>query len=191
MRRYGLDHRAGDPLLAVDSEIQVGFRGEGASSGTALRNRFVAELSQAIDLPGRANSPRKHDTLGILSGGEIALIEVKDERGDIVRAVYQAAAFVYRLNALLAQPSYDLSDVVTGMVAQKVGAGLIPPGTMAVVASPLRLVPIVAAPDARPDWANIWRSQSAKVRQQASNHLNGLRFWRLSPSGEVVDEAMA
>jgi len=94
MRRYGIGHMPTDPVLVVDSEVQVGFGliAERVQFERTLRIRLC--LSQADVLP------RKLDALGILVDGNIGVIEVKREQGDLHRAAVQAAAHICTLKQL-------------------------------------------------------------------------------------------
>lgn len=187
MRRYALDHRAGDPFLAGDSEVRLGFRASAEhATGTARRTAHEQQLREVLQLPTGADLPRKLDAIGVLPGGEIALVEVKDEHGDIGRAAWQAVAHVHTFTALMAQPDYDLLAVLNGMIDQKATCGLLPAGTT-VRAMKRDLVPVVAAPDSRPDWRTVWMDQAGPVLDRRAG-LAGCRFWRLSPDGVIKDE---
>lgn len=188
MRSYGLNATHDDPLLAVDSEIVIGFRADdNYNNGTAHKRACTARLRAEVGLPARAQLPRKLDTIGVLPDGNVALVEVKDENGDILRAVHQAAVHVHRFRALATQAGYDLAANINGMIEQKVSVGLLPAGLSHRVRDDLRLVPVVAAPDGDADWKDRWWGKT-RTFVEASPLLRGLRFWRLTPTGEVVEE---
>ena len=189
MRRYGLHHRQGDPLVAVDSEVRVGFRGipgQPKKTGTEVREEHEARLLRALQVPLVGGTPRKLDTLGIHRSGDLALVEVKDEHGDLQRAVVQVAAHIFTFRALINQSTYNLPAVINKMVQQKVDAGLLP-GTVPSLEC-THIVPVVAAPDQRRGWDDIWRRETARVRKTLGPLLGGLQFWKLSDVGEVLEE---
>ncbi len=180
MRRYGPAHHAGDPLLAVDSEVRVGF------GSMAERNAFENDLRARLGLTDQTNLPKKLDTLGILTDGSIGLVEVKEERGNVTRAAVQAAAHVHTFGQLIRQDGYDLVDVLTGMAMQKESVGLLP--AQPTISPHPQLVPIIAAPDERTDWFDRWRRDTEAFRTAQPDLLHGVRFWRLSKTGDVLDE---
>lgn len=188
MRRYGLHHQPEDPIVAIDSEVRVGFRAAEGLSGSVWRSRHEDDLRAAIGLPKRDSVPRKLDTIGLLSGGEVALVEVKAEGGDIIRAVYQAAAHTLTFEKLVEQNPGLFAEVLDGMVEQKAQAELLPATGLLQVKEPIEFIPVVAAPDARPDWAQIWSRDSKAVRQLIGPLLDDLRFWRLSTDGLLLEE---
>lgn len=192
MYRYGQSGRPGDPFVAVDSEIRVGFRAAGGHNGTHWRADYTTTLRTDLGLTRRRDTPEKHDAIGFLPAGEIALVEVKDKKGDINRAVVQAAAFVHRMNHLDSLAGNDLRTMLAKMVEQKAEVGLLPAGTTVSSASDgTAFVPVVAAPDDNPDWDARWRQRSDELRQRLGHLLHGLRFWRLSATGEILDDVAA
>ncbi|MBU0553530.1 hypothetical protein KKB55_13220 [Myxococcota bacterium] len=183
MRRYGLSFRAKAPFLAVDSEIAFGFRGDASyPNGTAHKRDYKVKASRDPDLPAGISPLRKLDTLGVLPDGGIAIVEVKDVGGDLAEAARQVAAHVYNLRQL-GQGGGDIVGVMSRMIRQKIALGLIPKGAYQPSPS-ARLIPVIAAPDARPNWVDHWSTAIAPLRP--SCYLNGLQLWRLSPRGEVL-----
>lgn len=186
MRRYGLRYEVGDPLLAVDSEAVIGFRSDparGLASGSAARAAHQAAARVAVGLPKGQQQPKKLDTIGVLPNGDIALVEVKDKGGDLVRAAWQVAVHAYNFSTLMAQEDRGLVEVIEGMIAQKVALGLIPPVKHPRVAP--KLIPIIAAPDDDPAWASRW---VAGLEGITPPYLEGLRLWRLSKDGVIEAE---
>lgn len=180
MRRYGMGHRTGDPLLAVDSEVQAGF-------GSDLERRdFDNGLRAQLQLADNDTVHRKLDAIGILAEGDIGLVEVKAPGGDLVCAVVQAAVHVQRLQRLNSNQADGLPKILAGMAVQKVGVGLLP--SVPHLVSEPKLVPIVAAPDEREDWFAIWKRETQLVRKTHKDLLVGLRFWRLDKYGELQEE---
>lgn len=179
MRRYGHSWQSGDEFVAVDSEARVGF--------DSRRAQETADEVLAADLglrPGEA-LPKKLDTLAVLPSGDLALIEVKDERGDIGRAVTQVAAHVARFSRLMAQGA--LRAVVQSMLDQKRAVGLVPEGGPDLGATP-RVVPIVAAPHDDDEWARDWSRDTVALRARLAPYLGGLRWLRLSAGGDVLED---
>jgi hypothetical protein len=186
LRRYGLRHRPDDPLLAVDSEVRVGFPSQPDC------RRFEAELRARL-APSRDGLPKKLDALGVLADGGLALIEVKDavvDGGDLTAAVRQVAGHVFTFARLRAAPGAETHRSLVRMIEQKVSTRLLGAHALG-VAREARLVPVVAAPDTRPDWLRAWRDATAPARAAHRALLDDLRFWRLSPIGEVLEEAVA
>lgn len=188
MRRYGLYFRPEDPLLAIDSEVRVGFKKHGpsdAATGTEHRDAYQASARGAIDLAS-AEIPMKLDTLGVLPTGDLALVEVKDKDGDIRRALEQAAFHVHSFTELCAQA--DLVKVVRLMIGQKIEAGLLPPEAAGRLSDKPRLIPVVAAPDDdHENFAAKWLADSATKRFVATTpQLRDLRLWHLSKTGEII-----
>jgi hypothetical protein len=181
MRRYGTGHGRGDPLLAVDSEIRVGF------GSMAERTISEDDLRSRLRLLGKDDLPRKLDTLGILGDGNIGVVEVKDEHGDLVRAVVQVAAHMFTFTRLSAETGYDLGKVITGTADQKASVGLLPKNFGRLNGKP-KIVPVIAAPESRATWVSDWLSETQAVRAAHAGLLDGLRFWKLSPQGEVLEE---
>jgi hypothetical protein len=186
MRRYGMAFQAGDRFLAVDSEIAFGFRGDdNYSNGTEHKADYKADAGKDSDLPAGISPLRKLDALGVLPDGDVAVVEVKDAGGNLAEAARQATAHVYNLRQLM-QSGGDLASVLNRMIAQKVELGLVSKVTYTSASKP-KLVPVVAAPDPAPDWTDRWTAAVAPVRKRTC-YLDGLRFWRLSTTGTILEE---
>lgn len=183
VRRYGLNHRADDPFVAVDKEIRVGFsaKTETAAFESGIRHRF-----------GEVH--RELDSLGILARGDIALIELKKEKESIETGAMQAATHVLTFQTLLAaqqqtNAAFDLAATINVLLEQKVLVDLLP--EHACRGRPhAQLVPVIAAPDRRTDWQTVWTAELQPVRVRHGDLLSDLRLWRLSDDGEVVEEAI-
>ena len=180
VRRYGLDHRTDDLFVAVDKEIKVGF------AAKAETDAFTAELRDRF---GKAH--RELDTIGVLSDGNIGIVELKNEKESVEVAAVQAATHVLTFQRLVAdqrerEPAFDLGTTLNKLIEQKVGVGLLP--ELAYRAKPgATLVPVVAAPDGKPGWDARWRSDLRRALGEHGDLLAGLQLWKLSPDGEVVD----
>lgn len=189
MRRYGLFHSVGDPLIAVDSEIEIGFRKDKNGTyknGTEHKKQDKLDLKRAI--PSLKRNHRKLDTLAVLADGGVALVEVKAEGGDILCALQQAAVHMYRFQALMRTSGFSLHTIVEGLIDQKVRVGLLPPHAMGVLSETPALIPVVAAPDESDrGWVNEWLTPEAKLFIADTPLLKNLRFWRLSPKGDLLD----
>jgi hypothetical protein len=181
MRRYGLDHQRGDPFLALDSEVRIGF------GSTRERGDFEAELLGRLGPGMRGGLPRKLDALGMLPGGDVALVEIKAEGGGLDRAAAQVAAHVFAFGMLAQQAQYDLGAVLSLLARQKAAVGLLPPGTTVANGAP-GIVPVIAAPDAKGDWLERWEDELSPACNAHPELLRGLKLWRLSPEGEVLEE---
>ena len=72
MRRYGAEFEIEDRLLAVDSEIQIGFSSDRGETGSAIRDAFEAEMVDRFGL--KRPIPRKLDVLGVDPEGSILVI---------------------------------------------------------------------------------------------------------------------
>ena len=189
MRSYGLFHSVADPLIAVDSEIEIGFRKDKNGpykNGTEHKNQDKLDLKKAI--PSLKRNHKKLDTLAVLPDGDVALVEVKDEGGDILCALQQAAVHMHRFQALMRTPGFSLHTIVEGIIDQKVRAGLLPPHAIGVLSEAPTLIPVVAAPDkSNRGWVNKWLTPEAKLFIAHTPLLKNLRFWRLSPKGDLLD----
>ena len=178
VRRYTLDARADEPLV-LDTEVQVAF--------AHVEARDVAEAAWRASHPtffGRSK-PRKLDALAVLPDRRIAIVELKREDGDIVQAVRQVGVHALRWRELL--PSTH--EAVAGLAAQKALVGLLPSGLQA--PADAHLVPVVAASDARTDWAERWRDATATLRASEPVVLAGMRFWRLAQDGSIAEDVAA
>lgn len=188
MRRYGLFYGTGSLILAVDSEVRVGFdRDETYVNGTEHGLAFTRELQEQLGDPSQGGH-NKLDTLGILPSGELALIEIKDQDGDIRKAARQLAANLYTLHALREQDPDGFKTAVHGLVDQKIACGLIPDTLPIPRLSKPEMVAVIAAPDRSSDWKRAWERQVGNVLKNVPGVNYGVRFWLLSPQGEVVDE---
>ena len=182
MRRYGHDWRAGDPLLAIDSEARVGFGRQGKISGTERQRADDAATREHLQLDASVTIPRKLDALGILPSGDVALVEIKDADGSISRALVQAAAHAVRYSHLMAHGG--LRDTLGAMIHQKAATGVLPPGCPRPGQAP-RIVPCVAAPDTSPDWPAGWSRDFDRCGQQLRAALADLIFIRLHADGRI------
>ena len=65
MRRYGHGWIAGDPLVLIDSEAQIGYKSRDRrdADDAEIRERLQLSLSETI--------PRKLDAIGVLPGGDL------------------------------------------------------------------------------------------------------------------------
>ena len=184
MHRHGREYCVRDPAIGIDTEVVLGF------PSAPVRDAFNSTLRTAVAIPSKESLPKKLDTLGVHRTGAIALVEIKDIAGDLARAVTQAAVHMYRFRHLLDLSPTHLVEVVDGHRRQKLQAGLLPIAAGEVAIRPA-FVPIIAAPDARHGWADIWRSETASSRAANAPYLTGLRFWRLSEAGEILEEVAA
>ena len=107
MRRYGHGWREGDPILLVDSELQIGF------DDTSEKEAFNAELRRRLGLSRSRPLPTKLDALGVLPTGDVALVEVKKARGDISQALLQAAVHMARVLVSVGQGILGHGDLQT------------------------------------------------------------------------------
>lgn len=182
MWRYGHRWRAGDPLVAVDSEARVGFESRVAQTDDDrdLRARLGLASAEAL--------PKKLDTLGVSRSGDLLLVEVKDAAGSIERAVKQVAAHVERFSRLLARGG--LRDTVQMMLDQKREAGLIPLGAPSLNPEP-RIVPWIAAPDEDTTWPAPWIRSIDRCRGPLAPYLKDLLLVRLSADGIIRQESSA
>ena len=175
--RYSHNFQEGDPLLALDAEARIGFASRDAQrqADAALTEHLALNEDDAI--------PKKLDTIALSPTGDILLIEVKDEAGDIRRAVTQAAAHVARFRELLAG---DLHQSLSRLLAQKRAIGLIPDlGPMLALVP--QIIPWVAAPDRRADWAERWSAESADLRHKWRGLIGELRWVQLTEYGDVLE----
>ena len=178
MRRYGYGWRSGDPLVAIDSEAQIGY------SSSDRRDAEEAEIREQLQLSRSEKIPRKLDALGVLPGGELALVKVKDERGDIDRAIIQASAHMVRYSHLMAPG--NARDTIQAMIDQKTAVGLIPRGCPRLDGTP-RIVPCIAAPADQPDWPSDWRRAIKNCSRETKVLLNDVLLIRLDLSGCILD----
>jgi hypothetical protein len=187
MRRYGLHFRPDDPIQAVDSEAVIGFRASGPyPNGTAHKRAHKRRILNEVGLPARDIKHNKLDVLGVLRSGDVALVEVKEELGDIRVAACQLAVHMFSFQVIQEREGYNLSRVFDGMLEQKRSLGLVPEHFRRAVDRP-SLVPIIAAPDPRANWREQWTAAVSGVVARTP-FLKGLRFWRLTEQGEVAEE---
>jgi len=185
VRRYGLNYRAGEPLLVLDTEAQVGFRGGRNGSGTQEKDALKLELEKK-----GIGWHQKLDVLGLLPSGRVALVEIKGSPRDLVKAVEQVLC--YQSLFLRVQASDGLSARELGSwISQKRKAGLLP-RTRTPIPETGPPVPVVALPDPEADgWADRWRATIAPLMEQHAGALAELQFLRLSPEGEILERAPA
>lgn len=177
MRRYGHGWRTEDPLVALDAEARVGFDSRDA------QKRDDEALTRQLGLRGDEALPKKLDTIGVSPEGDLVLVEVKDAKGDISRAVTQAAAHVARFSRLL---EGGLRARAQRMLDQKRRVGLLPSGCPD-VSSTARVIPWVAAPDTDPDWATRWSRDTLALRARLGALVEDLRWVRLTEHGDVLE----
>lgn len=178
MWRHGHDWQPTDPVLVVDSEAQVGF------ARRDVRDTADTEIRRLLELSRSTTIPRKLDALGVLSTGDLALVEVKDATGDIERAVIQVAVHLVRFARLMAVGR--LREKVQKMIDQKVATGVIPRGCVR-LGERSRIVPCVAAPDTSSDWPANWIKIIDNCSPNLVARLSGLRLIRLRDDGCIRD----
>ena len=177
LRRYGHGWRTGDPLVVIDSEAQIGFssRVRCAADDAEIRRRLQLRDSESV--------PRKLDALGVLPTGDLAVVEVKDAGGSIVRALTQAAVHAVRFSDLLAGGA--LRGSVQSMIEQKAATGVIPPECPRLREVP-RIVPCIAAPDTSTDWPANWREAVDDCSAELAAAVPKLLFMRLNTDGRIL-----
>jgi len=187
LRRYGLLYRDDDPLVAVDSEVRIGFRKDDRfRTGSEHRDAHLRHLKRDLGVTAERGHT-KLDGLGILSSGELALVEVKDEHGDIGTAARQLAAHLYTFGVLLKQ-SGDAAEAINGLVAQKVRCGLIPTTKPLPRLTHSELVAAIAAPEPpSSDWVQRWRAGIGHHLKMVPGVSFRVELWRLSTSGEIAE----
>jgi len=165
------------PFLALDTESKVGFSSveERRAYGEALKAEGLGDHQEL-------------DVMGILPDGRLVLVEVKVHRRDVGLGARQVAAYQRRFRDVRAAGWLGPEHLVQ-WTSQKARCGLLPATVPPPASSPP--VPAIALPDAAPDWLSAWRRALDPVRTQHPAELEGLRLYRLSPDGEVVDEATA
>lgn len=178
MRRYGHCWSTGDPMVVIDSEARIGY------SSRDRRNAADSEIREQLQLDQSEKIPTKLDALGVLPGGELALVEVKDKQGSIDRAIIQAAAHRARYSRLLA-----ISNVrakIQAMIDQKIATGLIPHGCPRLNDTP-RIVPCIAAPADPSDWPSNWRCAIENSSRETKAQLSDVLLIRLDRAGAIFD----
>lgn len=188
LRRYGLFYRDGDPMVAVDSEVRVGFRKDDSyRNGTEHREAHQRNLKRALGATAEQGHT-KLDALGVLTSGELALIEVKDEGGDIGEAARQLASHLFTFGVLLGQAS-EVAASINKLVEQKTHCGLIPSGTPLPRMTRRELVAVIAAPEPpSTDWVHRWRSSIGDHLKAMPGAPFRVELWRLSCSGEIAEQ---
>lgn len=188
MHRYSLIYKQSDRFLAVDSEVRVGFDSDATyAKGSLHRSALTKEIQTKLGDPAMS-SRNKLDTLGILPTGELAVIEIKDRKGDIRKAAQQLATHLYTLHTLRAQDPDGFKTAVHGLVDQKIACRLLPSHPPVPRLSKPETVAVIAAPDPRPNWKSEWEKRVGNVLKNVPGVHYGVRFWLLSPQGEVLDE---
>ncbi len=181
MRRYGPLAGEEAPWLALDSEARIGFGSQ------AEQRSFEADLRARVGLPAREALPQKLDLVAVDRAGRVLLVEAKADASGLERAAWQAACHVARFTALReAEPGW-VTEVLGGLAREKARVGLLGAARSPALADTAPLIPVLAAPDARPGWAEAWRREIARVRPVAGRWLDGLQLWRLGPEGEVLE----
>jgi hypothetical protein len=173
-RRYGLFWKPSDPVLILDTESRVGF------SSQQEQDSFKARLGQGTDWSNQM------DALGLLTDNSLALVEVKESSISLISAAQQLLCYHALFTEALANGSLSPS-AVQGWIKRKQDVGLLPKAVY-----PLHhrvLTPVIAIPDPNPSWLSNWRTQLDPLSQQYPQ-LTGLRLWRLSANGEILQEAI-
>lgn len=184
LRRYGPEFVAGDPFVVVDSEVRAGFDAMSEQATFEQQQRSMLNFSSG-------DFPRKLDTAVVLASGELGIVELKAAGEDLRRAALQAAVHVGVFRELRAQRgSRYLGEVVNGLLEQKAGVGLLGDGQFPRLGDDAPMVPIIAVPDEQSGWADLWRKEVSSAVTTAGPGLAGLRLWRLSPDGELAEEAI-
>ncbi len=178
VRRYGHSWRAGDPMVVIDSEARIGF------GSTERRTADDAAIRWRLRLPESESIPRKLDALGVLSTGDLALLEIKGVRGSIKRAAVQSAVHTIRFSRLMADG--NLRNVIQTMLEQKTAMGLIPPGTPGLGETP-QVVPCIAAPHPSCNWAARWGAAVDACSAELAGVLPKLLLVRLHRDGRILE----
>ena len=97
----------------------------------------------------------------------------------------QVAVHLQRFQELERRAEIRPAEMLNGMIEQKIAARLMP-RTERRAAAPLHLVPVVAAPDSRPDWRGRWLGAALAYLAKVEA-LRDIQFWRLSNMGEVLE----
>lgn len=185
MRRYGPFAGPESPLLALDSEARMGFASK--EDRAAFESSLVARLRH----PASEALPLELDAVALDRRGRILLVELKAAPSGLVRAAWQAAVHVARFRALLdEQPTWP-SEVLAGLARDKARVGLLGRADISAFDGACALTPVVAAPDPSDDGLASWRREVAPVIDAYGGLLADLRLWRLSPSGEVMEDGPA
>jgi len=182
-RRYGLNYQAGDPLLVLDTEAVVGFRGGRDQKGSQERDALKRNLEKK-----GIGWHKKLDVVGVLPSGRLALVEVKGAPKDLLKAVDQVLCYQALFERV--RSSRGLSGRELGSwMSQKRKAGLLPRARTP-LPSDEPPVPVLAAPDAEADgWEARWKAIIAPAMTKHAAALKDLRLLRLGPDGEILDQA--
>ena len=178
IRHHGHCWRSDDPLVVVDSEVQIGF------DSRALQCADDTAIRCSLNLPRSESLPKKLDVLGVLPTGDLALVEVKSATGNIRRALVQVAVHTVRFSRLMTDSC--LRDTVQTMLDQKIAAGMLPYDCPQVGEAP-RIVPCIAAPDTSPDWPARWNEAVDECRKELTAFPPNLLLIRLHPCGHIRD----
>lgn len=178
MRRYGLCAEPGGGLLALDREVVIGHVNDDA-------RRFNRSRLQEAGYENKGRVSSELDVLVVLPGGEAGLVELKEGPKGIPDAAAQVLTYLDRFTALRAQEGGNGLVGARKLLAQKVSAGLLPSNLCAARFSGASAVrPVIAIPDVERGWPVRWLEALAAFERK----LPGLILWRLSDSGEVLDE---
>jgi hypothetical protein len=140
---------------------------------------------------GAANH-RELDAIGFESAGQVCLVEIKPEASaaELQTATLQTAAHIRRFQLLDAAGGDFRSNLAT-LATQKRSVDLLRAALPALLAGG-PLVPVIAAPDDSPSWAERWRTAISTVRERVPTLLADLRMWRLDrDTGAVVETEIA
>lgn len=185
LRRYGQDFVAGDPFVAVDSEVRAGF------DSASEQHTFEEQERSALGFRS-GDFPRKLDAAVVLASGELGVVELKAKGEGLRRAALQAAVHVGVFRELQSQRgSPYLVQVINAMLEQKACVGLLGHGRFPRLGDDVKIVPIVAVPEQRKGWADLWRKELASVLQATGSRLAGLRLWQLSQDGILAKDVAA
>lgn len=178
MRRYGLCGVPDGGPLALDREVVIGHVDDEARRAKRSQLREAGHENK-----GRVSS--ELDVLVVLPGGEAGLVELKEGPKGIPDAAAQVLTYLDRFTALRSQEGGNGLGGARKLLDQKLSAGLLPSHSCAAEFSGASAVcPVIAIPDIERGWPVRWLEALAAFERK----LPGLRLWRLSDSGEIVDE---
>lgn len=185
LRRYGQDFVAGDQFVAVDSEVRAGF------DSASQQHKFEEQERSALGFRS-GDFPRKLDAAVVLASGDLGVVELKAKGEGLRRAALQAAVHVGVFSELRSQRgSPYLVNVINSMLEQKASVGLLGHGRFPSLSDGFKIVPIVAVPEQREDWTDLWRKELASVLQTTGSRLAGLRLWQLAQDGILIQDVAA